>query len=275
MEVIFHIIMNEQLKAKFPKWCFEDKQYSTVLTNDIDSLLGCMIEKEVNGNKINYFYDFEAMYVQDENDSLEKLGIDLAWTEGKVFDNHVTRMHHNSKFNQQSANINSILNVSRDNYFSKYTMSTAIMMWSFYDLPLPSTKLGKMLLLSIDVGFKGHYDSRFKEVHNKYLKLLGYEELIDLLNNTKKQDYYDLIKKYKLYEHIKLDENGYLQTDLPLDVLSEALELQLELSSQPFTLQTEYTSKGRQVQGDEKGNLNKNVISFALTNRNYYKYTVS
>ncbi|WP_145523481.1 hypothetical protein [Virgibacillus sp. SK37] len=266
--------MNEQLKAKFPKWCFEDKQCSTVLTNDIDSLLGCTIEEKVRGNKINYFYNFEAMYVQDKDVRLEKLGIDLAWTEGKVFDNHVTRMHHNSKFNQQSANINSILNVSRSNYFTKYTMSTAIMMWSFYDLPLPSTKLGKMLLLSIDVGFKGHYDSRFKEVHNKYLRLLGYEELIDLLNNTKKQDYYDLIKKYKLYEHIELDENGYLQTKLPLDVLSEALELQLELPSQPFTLQTQYKNVGRAVQGDEIGDLNKNVISFALTGKKYYKFTM-
>lgn len=68
--------MNEKLKGKFPKWCFEDEQYATVLTNDIDSLLGCTIEKQVKGNKINYFYNFEAMYVQDENDSLEKLGID-------------------------------------------------------------------------------------------------------------------------------------------------------------------------------------------------------
>lgn len=267
--------MKRELKEKFPVFCFSNEYLATVLTNDIDSLVGCSIEEKVKGNKINYFYDFNSMYVLDKNVRNEKLGIDLAWTNGKCWDNHVTRMHKDSQFNRQSANINSILNVSRDNYFTKYTMSTAIMMWSFYDLPLPSTKLGKMLLLSIDVGFKGHYDSRFREVHNKYLRLLGYEELIDLLNNTKKQDYYDLIKKYKLYEHIELDENGYLQTKLPLDVLSEALELQLELPSLPFTLQTQYTSKGRQVQGDEKGNLNKSVISFALTNYNYYKFTVS
>lgn len=267
--------MNEKLKGKFPKWCSGEEHYSTVLTNDIDSLLGCMIEEQVKGNKINYFYDFKSMYVQDKNDRLEKLGIDLAWTEGKVYDNHVTRMRHDSKINPESANINSILNVSRENYFSKYTMSTAIMMWSLYGLPLPSTKLGKMLLLSIDVGFKGHYDSRFEKVHSKYFRLLGYEELIDLLNDTKQQDYYDLIKEYKLYEHIELDEYGHLQTELPLSLLSEVLGINLVLPTQPFTLQQAYQSKGRKVMGDEKGNLSKNVISFALTNRNYYKFTVS
>lgn len=267
--------MNEKLKNRFPEWCFNNEEYATVLTNDLDSLLGNMIEKKIKGNKINYFYNFKAMYVQDTSNTLEKLGIDLAWTEGKVYDNHVTRLRKNNKVNPQSANINSILNISGENYFKKYTGSTALVMWSLYGLPLPSTKLGKMLLLSIDVGFKGHYDSRFKEVHNKYLRVLGFEELIDLLNKTKMQDYYDLIRKYKLYEEIRINKDGYLQTELPLEALSDELGINLELPSQQFTLQKEYRNIGRRVQGDERGNLNKNVISFALTNRNFYKYTVS
>ncbi|GIO22484.1 hypothetical protein [Oceanobacillus sp. J11TS1] len=266
--------MNEKLKKRFPEWCFDNKKYATVLSNDIDSLVGNMIEKKINGNEINYFYDFNNQYVMDKDNHLERLAIDLATTSGKCWDNHVTRLKKNNKVNPESANINSILAISGDNYYTKYSMSSAIKMWSFYNLPLPSTKVGKMTLLAIDVGFKGHYDSRFKEVHNKYLKLLGFDELIVLLNETKKQDYYDLIKKYKLYEHIELDENGKLRTELPLSELSEVLELDLKLPSQPFTLQTEYKSIGRYIKGDEKGSLNKKVISFALTSRSLYKFTM-
>ncbi|WP_044476972.1 hypothetical protein [Oceanobacillus massiliensis] len=267
--------MNEQLKSKFPEWCSGSEHYATVLTNDIDSLLGCAIEKRVKGNKINYFYDFNAIYVADKNDPLEKLGIDLAWTVGKVFDNHVTRLNKNNTINPESANLNSILDVSGDNYFKKYAMSTAILMWSYYDLPLPSTKLGKMLLLSVDSGFLGHYDYRFKNTHNKYLRMLGFEELIDLLNDTSKEEFREVQSKFMLHKNIELDKSGHLQTELPLSLLSGALETELELPSCTFTLQTQYISKGRQVQGDEIGNLSKNVVSFALTNRNYYKFTIS
>ncbi|MHA6251953.1 hypothetical protein [Oceanobacillus sp. CAU 1775] len=267
--------MNKKLRGMFPEWCSGDEQYATVLTNDIDSLIGCTIEEQVKGNKVNYFYDFEAMYVQDKDNELEKLGIDLAWTDGKVFDNHVTRIRRGGHVNPESANLNSILNVSRDNYFKKFTMSTAIMMWSLYDLPLPSTTLGKMVLLSIDVGFKGHYDERFQEVHSRYLQLLGYDELINLLNETDIQDYYDLIKEYKLYSHIELDDKGQLQTELPLTELSEILELELKLPTDTFSLQEEYKNIGRRVQGNEGNKLNDSVISFALTNKNFYKYTVS
>ncbi|ALX47860.1 hypothetical protein [Lentibacillus amyloliquefaciens] len=266
--------MKKELKDKFPNWCFMAQPLAVTLTNDIDSLVGCAIEQKVNGNQINYFYDFDNVYKMDKNVQKPSLGIDLALTYGKCWDNHVTRINKDSKVNPNSANINSILNISGDNYFDKYAGSTALLMWSFYDLPLPKTKEGKMLLLSIDSSFLGHYDDRFKEVHNEYLELLGFEELIDLLNDTNKQDYYDLIREYKLSSDIQIDENGYLLTDLPIEMLSEALNLQLDLPLQPFHLQTQYTNKYGTVKGNESGRLKPNVISFALTNKRFYKYTV-
>lgn len=269
--------MNEKLKSKFPEWCFEDQPLSTTLTNDIDSLIGCTIEKMVKGNEVYYFYDFESVYNNPSVKKFPTLGIDLAFTNGRCWDNHVTRMRKDSRVNPQSANINSILNISGDNYFKKYAGSTALLMWSFYDLPLPQSKLGKMILLGVDSAFLGHYNSRYKKVHNEYLKLLGFEELIGLLNETDAQDYFDLIREYKLNEKnggiIEIDKEGYLQTNLPLEVLSEALEMKLELPSQPFTLLNSFESTGRQVKGDEVGELNKNIISFALTEKKYYKFT--
>jgi len=270
--------MQQELKEKFPKWCFEDKPLATTLTNDIDSLLGCTIEQLVKGNEIHYFYDFDNVYRVSNSRKLPTLGIDLAFTNGKCWDNHVTRLHKNSKINPQSANINSILNISGDNYYDKYAGSTTLLMWSFYGLPLPQSKLGKMILLGIDSEFLGHYDNRYKKVHNKYLSMLGFDELIDILNDTTKKDYFDLLRKYKLNEKnggkIFIDEKGFLQTNLPLSQLSEVLELQLELPRQSFTLLNSFESKHGAVKGNESGELKRNVISFALTNKKFYKYTV-
>ncbi|MBS3679944.1 hypothetical protein KGF86_06945 [Ornithinibacillus massiliensis] len=267
--------MDKELKDKFPTWCFEHNPLAVTLTDDIDSLIGCMVEQKAKGNKINYFYTFESVYIMDKNVRKPTLGIDLAFTNGRCWDNHVTRLNQGNKVNKQSANINSILNISGDNYFDKYCMSTAIMMWSFYDLPLPASREGKMILLAIDSGFLGHYDNRFKQVHNTYLEMLGFEELIDILNNTTQKEYELVQEKYRMSEKITIDDNGYLQTKLPLSLLSKVLDIKLELPKQPFTLHKQFKNVGRRVQGDEVGELGKNIISFALTRKKYYKYTVA
>jgi len=265
--------MDKNIKEQFPEWCTDNKEYATVLSNDIDSLIGCTIEKVARRNSVNFFYDFNSIYIKDKSVRSPSLGIDIALTKGKCWDNHVTLMNSCSDVNPNSANINSIFKISRENYFDKYCMSTAILMWSYYDLPLPVTKLGKMLLLCVDVGFKGHYDDRFKDLHTKYLELLGYQELIDLLNGTSKQEYYDLIDKYKLYKHIELNEQGYLHTELPLKELSKELGMELQLPEGNFTEKYAYNSNGGEINVNENRQLSNHVVSFALTGHKYYKYT--
>lgn len=168
--------MKEVLKERFPAWCLnmEKGQHTLVLTDDLDSLLGCAIEKYVKNNEINYFYNFNKIYVTNWQDERKAIGIDLAIHKGKSWCNHVVRINEDDYVNPQTANINAALKVHRGNYFKKYAMSTAITMWSYYDLPLPESKEGKILLLAIDSGFLGHYDKRFKDVHNQYLKLLDF-----------------------------------------------------------------------------------------------------
>ena len=73
-----------------------------------------------------------------------------------------------------------------------------------------------MLLLAIDSSYLGHYDNRFNSVHNAYLEIMGFTELIDLLNRTKKFEYEWLQDQYNTKAKIKLDKNRYLQTKLPL-----------------------------------------------------------
>lgn len=268
--------MNQKIKSKFPKWCHNSKkgEYATVLTNDLDSLLGCMIEKQVNNNEINYYYNFNRLFVANSDDSRGLLGIDLALHKGRSFCNHVVKINADDYVNPDTANINVIKNIHQGNYTDKYAMSTALLMWSFYDLPLPKTKEGKMLLLAIDSGFLGHYSGRFNEVHTHYLELLGFTELNDLLNNTTKNDYIKLQKQYNTKSEITLNKEGYLQTKLPLDELEGLFGVSLELPEQQFKVQNKFKEKkGYTYNVNTKDKLEGNIISFALTRQNQYKYT--
>lgn len=274
---IFHEIMNNKLKEKYPTWCFdmEQGQYTTILTDDLDSLTGCAIEKMVKGNEINYFYDFNKLYAAYKNDERKAIGIDLALHKGKSWCNHVVRINENDYVNPQTANINALLKVHSGNYTKKYAMSTALMMWSFYDLPLPKTKEGKLLLLCIDSSYLGHYKSKFKPVHNAYLELLGFTELIDLLNKTAEFDLEMLQAKYKTKQKIKLNSEGYLETKLPLAELQGFFDMELKLPTQQFTLRNKFqTYEGNTYQTKSKDGLD-NIISFALTGSKKFKYTVA
>lgn len=269
--------MKEKLKERFPAWCedYTQGQYTTCLTDDLDSLLGCMIEKEVKGNEINHFYSFNSLYTANQSDERKAIGIDLALHKGKSWCNHVVRINKDDYVNPQTANINAILNVHKDNYFKKYAMSTVLTMWSYYDLPLPSSKVGKMLLLAIDSSYLGHYDNRFNSVHNAYLEIMGFTELIDLLNGTKKFEYERLQDQYNTKAKIKLDKNRYLQTKLPLAELQGFFGVPLILPDKQFTLTHQFKSKEGNTNIIHSKNQLKNVISFALTGKRKFKYTVA
>lgn len=272
----FTFFMQQELKNKFPEWCFDFTQGQNilVLTDDLDSLLGCSIENYVKGNDINYFYNFNKLFVADKSDKRKAIGIDLALHKGKSWCNHVVRINKDDYVNPQTANINALLKVHSDNYFKKYAMSTSIMMWSFYDLPLPKTKEGKMLLLCIDSSFLGHYDNRFKDIHTAYLELLGFNKLIDLLNNTSKFEFEMLQSKYKTKAKIKLNNQGYLETKLPLAELQGFFDIPLELPRQKFELMIQFNdTTGSTYQIKSKDQINKQIISFALTGRNKFKFT--
>lgn len=268
--------MNEKLKDSFPLWCsnMEQGQNTLMLTDDLDSLMGCAIEKYVKGNDINYFYNFNRIYVADRSDERKAIGIDLALHRGKSWCNHVVRINKDDYVNPQTANINVINNIHSGNYTTKYAMSTALLMWSYYGLPLPKTREGKMLLLAIDSGFLGHYDDRFKQVHNEYLRQLGFDELIDLLNETDKWEFGELQRKYNTKAKIQLNNEGYLQTTLPLAELQGFFDFPLELPTQQFTLRNQFEdSMGSTYSIKSKNQIDKTIISFALTGRNKFKFT--
>ncbi|MBU9720550.1 hypothetical protein [Bacillus alkalicola] len=265
--------MKKKLKELFPEWCsdFTKNQHTLCLTDDLDSLLGCMIEREVKGNEINYFYTFDNLYVADDSNKKKAIGIDLAIHNGMSWCNHVVRINKDDYVNPKTANINALLNVHKGNYFKKYAMSTVLTMWSYYDLPLPKTKEGKMLLLAIDSGFKGHYDNRFKDTHNAYLDIMGFGELIDLLNDYKISDFYNLQKQYDTQANIQLNNEGFLQTTLPLAELQGCFGVPMELPTEQYKLKFQFESHFANT-NISKENIN-NLVSLAVTGKNKVKYT--
>lgn len=267
--------MKKELREKFPKWCsdYTQKQNTLILTDDLDSLVGCAIEKYVKENEINYFYDFKNIFVADKEDKRKAIGIDLALHRGKSWCNHVVRINEDDYVNPQTANINALLKIHSGNYTKKYAMSTTLTMWSFYNLPLPATKEGKMTLLSIDSSFLGHYSDAFRKVHNTYLHLLGFDELIDLLNETTKADYLYIQQKYNLKSKIIMNDEGYLETDVALAELQGFFDFLIELPNKQFSLLAQFKTQDDYTYRIQSKDQILNLISFALTGTRKMKYT--
>ena len=197
--------MNKRFKEKFPTWVNDkESKYNLILGDDIDSLLSAIFLKSINPNyEINCFYDFSNLY-QIESNNLESIGSDIDWSHSigkRCWSNHVTKINPNSSINPEAANLNIINGISRENYFRKYCGSTLLQIISYYDIDISKfSEEAKMALLCIDVSFKGYY-SGFQNDNesNKYYlnEVLEFPELYNLQQKHSRQDFLDLIDKYK------------------------------------------------------------------------------
>lgn len=266
--------MKSNIKELFPQWCDNIEDYfSTMLTDDVDGLVSCALLNKIKGYNINYYYDFKNIYEIEESDD-NSIAVDADIVGGKCWGNHVTMLSKDDTVNKSSANLNNIFKISRTNYTSKFCGSTAIQVWSYYDLPLPETEEGKMLLLCLDVGFKGHYSTNFKSTHNKWLEHLDFKELVEVLNRHTSQEFYALINKYKLASKIKLNK-GILSTNINLSALEGFFNLDLSLPDGIFTKRNEF-HRHYLVELISKTYTKKDlpkIFSIALTFKNKVCYT--
>ena len=152
------------LLLKGNEWIDGSDEYGLILTDDIDSLLSCSILKQKKNWNVEQILLFKACsqnfdaYGETLNATHEAIGVDLALTNGKCFDNHLTQFKWNGTSNPESINLNRIAGISRDKYYRKYNLSTVLLLWSLYDLP--KEKLSDelmMLLIAIDGSFQGYY----------------------------------------------------------------------------------------------------------------------
>ncbi|WP_342598801.1 hypothetical protein MHB48_15195 [Psychrobacillus sp. FSL H8-0483] len=261
--------MNKQLKELFPQWVTKKQDRNLTLTNDLDSLLSCTLLNMIQGYEINYYYTFRGIHVLNPNDTRHSIGIDMAIKNGMTWDNHVVKINKDDYVNPLSANINALIGINQSNYFEKFCGSTALQVYSYYDIPLPKTDEGKLFMLSIDSSHLGHYDDRFKEIHHKYLELLGYTELIDLLNKTSLWE----VEWLKQNENLsfKNGEVSYRRGDK--EHAEKLLGLELMIPQGEFQLMQEFNSGKGKISHTNNPIYYDNIFSYALTGRNFINYS--
>ena len=270
--------MNIDYLENIPQWFEEQTKLDLVLSNDIDSLLSCALLKSVKGWDVRYFYDFENCYASKKlkNSTNERCWVDVAVLNGeKAFDNHVSMVTIWDDYNRQMINPNIMSHITNEYYTDKYAGSTALLIWSIYDLPLPKTEEGKMLLLCIDSAFKGHYYEKFAEANQFYLcDMLGFGELYDVMERHEIGEFYDMIEKYKLNDTIIM-KDGRVYSELNLNVIGELLGVKLELPDDSFLLWKEYEIREEKIYDyiHTANDISRNIFSLAFTYKNNVRYS--
>ena len=271
--------MNLDYKENIPQWFEEQTKLDLVLSDDIDSLLSCALLKKVKGWDIRYFYNFESCYAskQLKNGHNERCWVDVAILNGeKAFDNHVSMVTIWDEWNTQMINPNLIADVTNEDYTEKYAGSTALLIWSLYDLPLPKTEEGKMLLLCIDCAFKGHYNEKFAEANQFYLcDMFDFGELYNVMERHEIGEFYDLIDKYNLNDTIVISNKGNLFCKMDLEKIGELLGVELELPSDSFLLWKEYEIMQEKIASyvDTCRDIANNIFTLAFTFKGSVMYS--
>lgn len=221
-----------KLREKLPEWVNE--KHNLVLSNDIDSLASCAVMKANTGSEIKFFYDFENLYKAEQMEDLKRCWIDIAVSREHSFDNHVSKISHWEKWNENMVNLNCYV-TNNENYTHKYAGSTLLTIMSAYNMPLPSTEEGKMLLLAVDSAYWGFYDRRYNKTQRNYLEnVLEYPELYEVMGRHYDGEIEEVGNKYNVKKGLISFENGKLKTNLDLKAISELLELDLELPVDNF-----------------------------------------
>ncbi len=270
--------MQKQLKDKFPEWCKDSQQgkYNLYMSNDMDSLLSCLYLKWIKGYEITRFYDFHNIY-ETQHNVKEFIGVDMALEQGKVWDNHITKLHRTDTVNPESANVNSVKGIDRSDYFTKYAGSTLLQIISYYNIPLPKSRDGKLILLAIDSSYLGYYNKDFKARNRYWLEQLELFELIDLMDSEPTINEFKRVKRqYNLGAQITVDENGILQTDINLAAMQGLFEFPLSLSADKFSMTHTFNTTGcyqfKNGEDNSKHEINE-LYSIALTHRDKFKWT--
>lgn len=269
--ILVLITMDKRLYDKFPQWSKEKQEGHYMLgTDDLDSQATQSILNQVFGYEQNMYATRNGIYMIDNNIN-KHIGVDLALLNGfKTYDNHVTLLDNKSIVNNNSANINSILKINtKDNYFKKCAFSTLLQVMSLLNVPLPKTDEGKMFLLSIDSSHFGHYNKNFKQVHNTYLELLGFTELIDICNKYSKDSISNMRKgEYLTFQNGILSYNEYYKKHA-----EQHLGYELYFPKEKFQNIANCDTIRTNVSNIDNSTLNKNVFSCAFTGKNQVSYT--
>lgn len=268
--------MNHKYEDLLPQWALGDEEHDLVLSNDIDSLASCAVLKKVKGWEIKYFYNFQGVYkIKDYTEEKEKCWVDVAIKEGHAFDNHVSRVTMVDDWNDEMVNLNELVWIANDCYEDKYAGSTLLEVWSLYNLPLPTTEEGKMLLLAIDVAYKGFYSELFRDKQKYYLvDVLGFDELYEVIKRHKRSEFYDLIVKYGLNLEVVF-HNGRLRSKIRVEEIGELLGLDLALPKDTYEIMEELEVIDEELEEyhNSINDVSTRIKTLAFTYKNKMRYS--
>ena len=275
-----HQDMQKEIKELFPEWTKKEEMeniQSLCLTDDIDSLFSSIVLKKIFPQlTIDAFYGFDCLFKTDTKIK-SIIGVDMELLNGKCWGNHVTLLSAEDKKNKKCANLNTVINISRDNYYEKYCGSVLLQIISYYNLDITKlTEEAKMILLCVDSTFLGYWFNNGYYC-KKYLKILELDNLLEVLQKHSKADFELLNRKYNLKSKIYINNDGKLNTDIRLDKLKKLFpNLPFILPKKQFYFVKEYKNIGQATyRKTKKGLSNKKIFSLAVTNKNFVKYSVA
>ena len=224
--------MNTEIREKLPNWVNKESEYCLCLSDDIDSLLSCYILEKYRNWGIKYFYSFDCLYKIKDIKTVRNscIAIDADLQIGRCIGNHLT-----NNINKDAININSLCNVNRYKYYTKFAGSTVITILSMLDIPMDNFTIEQQeILLCIDSMFLSYYFNKQQATY--YINtILGYKELIDILEKHDKNYFYNIQDKYKLKEKININvQTKRLETHIKLSELSDIFNINLKLSKDKF-----------------------------------------
>lgn len=280
------------------EWIDSTDEYGLILTDDLDSLLSCAILKYVKGWSIEQAYIFKANkpivkskdaqlydYLGTIKDAThESIGVDLALTAGKCFDNHLTQFSYGEKINPESINLNRVQNIYRQSYSKKYNLSTVLLLWSLYDLPKEglSDEL-MMLLIAIDGSYEGFFtDARWVGIHEFWIRdVLDLPEFLECERRHTYREFKAIREKYNIHKgHGKITlSHGLLVTDIDLEAVNDTLgwetDIQVELPAYKFYKKAVFKDNIAKIEGYPSSvkTICDNPFSYALTGKYAVNYS--
>jgi hypothetical protein len=277
-------LVKEEYLSKVPEWYKSNEKFDLVLSDDLDSLTTVAVVQSVQPNwNVEYFYDFDNIYASPdvyfkENKSHTRVWCDVAFCRNEMaFDNHISRKDIDDHVNPRCINPNILADVSNYGYTNKYAGSTALLVWSLYNIPLPTTEEGKMILLCIDSTFKGFYSSKFKERNRFFLcDVLDLPELYEVEKRHDIKEFYQLMDKYGLSQKIRYNsETKQIESKLDVATISEKLGIDISLPIKSYDHWRSFEQRTVNMCGVKSiKNLEKGLITLAFTFRNVAKYSI-
>lgn len=208
--------IKNELLSKFPDWWTKvnKDEYYLVLTDDCDSLFGCMRLKTLFGLEVGGFYDFNSgLWLNEEKTDhgwKTPIYVDLSIGQNQYcYDNHRTILR-----NQNGVNPN-VINKSRFNL--KYNFSTIALISALYGGVDQMDEKLKTMLLAVDGAYIGFYKcgGKYANVNYYWMELLGLTEYLEPIIKKHDMEYFqNFSTEHGLYDKITITPDGYLETPM-------------------------------------------------------------